>query len=78
MHINAFFPPDTKKPIKAFASQVEETLKLLHIAPRTFHGEAQGARCDMKELKGFFHLGGESLDGFLSIGGEEGVDMHES
>ena len=35
MHINAFFPPDTKKPIKAFASQVEETLKLLHIAPRT-------------------------------------------
>ena len=35
MHINAFFPPDTRKPIKAFASQVEETLKLLHIAPRT-------------------------------------------
>ncbi|CAN0251794.1 unnamed protein product, partial [Ascophyllum nodosum] len=28
-------PPDTKKPIKAFASQVEETLKILHIAPRT-------------------------------------------
>ena len=35
MHINAFFPPDTKKPIKALASQVEETLKLLRIAPRT-------------------------------------------
>ena len=32
----------------------------------------------MKELEGFFHLGGESLDGFLSVGGEEGVDMHES
>ena len=35
MHINGFFPPDTRKPIKALASQVEETLKLLHIAPRT-------------------------------------------
>ena len=35
MHINSFFPPDTRKPIKALASQVEETLKLLHIAPRT-------------------------------------------
>ena len=35
MHINGFFPSDTRKPIKALASQVEETLKLLHIAPRT-------------------------------------------
>ena len=35
MHINGFFPPDTRKPIKALASQVEETLKLLHIVPRT-------------------------------------------
>ena len=35
MHINAFFPPDTRKPIKALASQVEATLKLLHIVPRT-------------------------------------------
>ena len=35
MHINGFFPPDTRKPIKALASQVEATLNLLHIVPRT-------------------------------------------
>ena len=35
MHINSFFPPESRKPIKALASQVEATLKSLHIEPRT-------------------------------------------
>ena len=35
MHINGFFPPETRKPIKALASQVEATLKTLPIEPRT-------------------------------------------
>ena len=35
MHINSFFPPEMRKPIKALASQVETTLKSLHIDPRT-------------------------------------------
>ena len=35
MHINSFFPPEMRKPIKALASQVETTLKSLHIEPRT-------------------------------------------
>ena len=35
MHINSFFPPESRKPIKALASQVEATLKSLHIDPRT-------------------------------------------
>ena len=35
MHINNFSPPEMRKPIKALASQVETTLKILHIEPRT-------------------------------------------
>ena len=35
MHINSFFPPEMRKPIKALASQVEATLKILNIEPRT-------------------------------------------
>ena len=35
MHINSFVPPDTRKTIKAPASQVEATLKSLHIDHRT-------------------------------------------
>ena len=35
MHINSFPPPEMRKPIKALASQVETTLKSLHIEPRT-------------------------------------------
>ena len=35
MHINSFFPPELRKPIKALASQVETTLKSLRIDPRT-------------------------------------------
>ncbi|CAN0207253.1 unnamed protein product [Ascophyllum nodosum] len=35
MHINSFFPPELRKPIKALASQVETTLKSLHVDPRT-------------------------------------------
>ena len=35
MHINSFFPPELRKPIKALVSQVETTLKTLHIDPRT-------------------------------------------
>ena len=35
MHINSFFPPDSRKTIKALASQVEATLKSLHIDHRT-------------------------------------------
>ena len=35
MHIDSFFPPELRKPIKALASQVETTLKTLHIDPRT-------------------------------------------
>ena len=35
MHINSFFPPEMRKPIKALASQVEATLKILRIEPRT-------------------------------------------
>ena len=35
MHINSFFPHEVRKPIKALASQVETTLKSLHIVPRT-------------------------------------------
>ena len=35
MHINSFSPPEMRKPIKALASQVETTLKSLHIEPRT-------------------------------------------
>ena len=35
MHVNSFFPPESCKPIKALASQVETTLKSLHVDPRT-------------------------------------------
>ena len=35
MHINSCFPSEVRKPIKALASQVETTLKSLHIDPRT-------------------------------------------
>ena len=35
MHIDSFFPHEVRKPIKALASQVETTLKSLHIVPRT-------------------------------------------
>ena len=35
MHINSFPPPEMRKLIKALASQVEATLKILHIEPRT-------------------------------------------
>ena len=35
IHVNSFFPADTRKPIKALASQVEATIKSLRIENRT-------------------------------------------
>ena len=35
MHINSFFPADTRKPIKTLASQLEATIKSLRIKHRT-------------------------------------------
>ena len=46
MHVNKFFPADTRKPIKALASQVETTLRALLIDNRTLRLAVQLATQD--------------------------------
>ena len=46
MHVNKFLPADTRKPIKALASQVEATLRSLHIDNRTLRLAVQLATQD--------------------------------
>ena len=46
IHVNKFFPADTRKPIKALNSQVEATLRSLHIDNRTLRLAVQLATQD--------------------------------
>ena len=52
MHINTFFPADSRKPIKALASQVEATIKSLHIDHRTLRLAVELATQDGSGLCG--------------------------
>ena len=60
MHINSFFPHEVRKPIKALASQVETTLKSLHIVPRTLRLAvelaANGSGLDGRFVEDIFNL----------------------